>query len=169
MGIQSAGELVPETFQLRILHSAEEDNLSPFDSKIACLCQSIEFNYNKYIHGAVFDSCALVYCAVISYLVNAWFHHTEMASMPNTLSAKVWISIKISLKVVPRGPFNNIKTLVHIMACRRPDDEPLSEPITLLTHICVTRSQWMYVHYYGRERPAYPVDSTSFVCNHIHL
>ena len=29
---------------VRILHSAEEDNLSPFDSNIACLCQSIEIN-----------------------------------------------------------------------------------------------------------------------------
>ena len=27
-----------------------EDNLSPFDSKIACLCQSIEINNNKYIY-----------------------------------------------------------------------------------------------------------------------
>ena len=31
-----------------ILHSAEEDNLSPFDSNIACLCQSIEINNNKH-------------------------------------------------------------------------------------------------------------------------
>ena len=30
-----------------ILHSAEEDNLSPFDSKIASLCRSIEIN-NKH-------------------------------------------------------------------------------------------------------------------------
>ena len=35
---------------VRILHSAEEDNLSPFDSKIACLCQSIEINNNKHIY-----------------------------------------------------------------------------------------------------------------------
>ena len=28
------------------LHSAEEDDLSPFDSKIACLCQSIEINHS---------------------------------------------------------------------------------------------------------------------------
>ena len=36
---------------VRILHSAEpeEDNLSPFDSNIACLCQSIEINNNKHI------------------------------------------------------------------------------------------------------------------------
>ena len=43
-GIQSAGDWVSETLWVRILHSAEEDNLSPFDSKIACLCQSIEIN-----------------------------------------------------------------------------------------------------------------------------
>ena len=34
---------------VRILPSAEEDNLSPFDSNIACLCQSIEIN-NKYVY-----------------------------------------------------------------------------------------------------------------------
>ena len=46
-GIRSAGDLVPETL-VRILHSAEEDNLSPpFDLKIASPCQSIKFNNNK--------------------------------------------------------------------------------------------------------------------------
>ena len=35
---------------VRILHSAEEDNLSPFDSNIACLCQSIEINNNKRVY-----------------------------------------------------------------------------------------------------------------------
>ena len=35
---------------VRILHSAEEDNLSPFDSKIACLCQSIEINNNTHAY-----------------------------------------------------------------------------------------------------------------------
>ena len=34
----------------RILHSSEEDKLSPFDSKIACLCQSIEINSNKHVY-----------------------------------------------------------------------------------------------------------------------
>ena len=34
--------------RVRILHSAEEDNLSPLDSNIACLCQSIEINNNKH-------------------------------------------------------------------------------------------------------------------------
>ena len=49
-GIQSAEDWVSETPWVRILLSAEEDNLSPFDSKIACLCQSIEINNNKYVY-----------------------------------------------------------------------------------------------------------------------
>ena len=53
------------------------------------------------------------------------------------------ISIKISLKFVPKGPINNIPALVHIMAWRRPGDKPLSEPmmVSSTTHICVTRPQ----------------------------
>ena len=55
------------------------------------------------------------------------------------------ISINISLKFVPKGLINNIPALVQIMAWRRPGDKPLSEPmmVNLLTHICVTRPQWV--------------------------
>ena len=35
---------------VRILYSAEENNLSPFDSNIACLCQSIDINNNKHVY-----------------------------------------------------------------------------------------------------------------------
>ena len=38
---------MPWDFQVGILLSAEEDNLSPLDSNIACLCQSIEINNNN--------------------------------------------------------------------------------------------------------------------------
>ena len=53
----------------------------------------------------------------------------------------VWISTKISLTFVLKGPINNIPALVQIMAWRRPGDKPLSEPmmVSLLTHLCVTR------------------------------
>ena len=42
-------------------------------------------------------------------------------------------------------PINNIPAVVQIMAWRRSGDKPLSEPmmISLLTHICVTRPQWV--------------------------
>ena len=61
------------------------------------------------------------------------------------LNENVWISIKITLKFVPRGPISNNPPLVQIMAWRRPGKKPLSEPMTvsLLTHICVTRPQWV--------------------------
>ena len=57
----------------------------------------------------------------------------------------VEISIKISLKFVPKGRINNIPALVQVMARRRPGDKPLTEPmvVRLLTHICVTRPQWV--------------------------
>ena len=61
------------------------------------------------------------------------------------LKENAWIPTKISLKFVPKGPINNIPALVQIMAWRRPGDKPLSEPmmVSLLTHICVTRPQWV--------------------------
>ena len=61
------------------------------------------------------------------------------------LNENVWILINISLKFVPKGLINNIPALVQIMAWRRPGDKPLSEPmlVRLLTHICVTRPQWV--------------------------
>ena len=54
------------------------------------------------------------------------------------LNENVWISIKISLKFVPKGPINNIPALVQIMPWHRPGDRTLSEPmmVKLLTHIC---------------------------------
>ena len=61
------------------------------------------------------------------------------------VNENVRILIEISLKFVPKGPINNIPSLVQIMAWRRPGDKPLSEPmmISLLAHICVTRPQWV--------------------------
>ena len=63
------------------------------------------------------------------------------------LNENVRISIKISLKFVPKGPFHNNSALVQIMAWRRPGDKPLSEPMMVrsLTHICVTRPRWWSV------------------------
>ena len=49
VGIQSAVDYVSWDFQVRILHSAEEDNWPPLDSNIACLWLSIEINNNKHV------------------------------------------------------------------------------------------------------------------------
>ena len=64
------------------------------------------------------------------------------------LNESVWIPIEISLKLVPKGPINNIPALVQIVAWRRPGDKPLSEPmmVSLPMHICITRPQWVNDH-----------------------
>ena len=61
------------------------------------------------------------------------------------LNENIRISNKNSLKFVPKGLINNIPALVLIMAWRRPGDKPLSESMLVrsLTHICLTRHQWV--------------------------
>ena len=61
------------------------------------------------------------------------------------MNENVRISINISLKFVPMSLINKFPSLVQIMAWRRLGDKPLSEAmmVNLLTHICVTRLQWV--------------------------
>ena len=72
-------------------------------------------------------------------------HFADDTFKPIFLNENIRISIKISLKFVPKGSINNIPALVQIMAWRLPGDKPLSEPmmVNLSTHICVTRPQWV--------------------------
>ena len=61
------------------------------------------------------------------------------------LKGNVRISLKISVKLVPKVQINNIPALVQIMAWRRPGYKSLYGPmlIGLLTHICANRPQWV--------------------------
>ena len=79
------------------------------------------------------------------------------------LNETVRISIKMSLKFVLKGPFNNIPALVQIMAWRRPGDKPLSEPMmdSLPTHICVTRPQWVNASQF-HQRHMFDISGTSW-------
>ena len=74
-----------------------------------------------------------------------WRHFADDTFKCIFMNENARISIYISLKFVPRGLINNIPALVQIMARRRPGDKPLSEAImvNLLTHIFVTRPQWV--------------------------
>ena len=51
------------------------------------------------------------------------------------MNENAWISIKISLKYVSKGPINNIPALVQIMACHQPGNKPLSEPMMVYWRI----------------------------------
>ena len=61
------------------------------------------------------------------------------------MNKNVWVSLKISLKIVPKFRINNIPGLVQIMDQRRPGDKPLSEPLMISspTHICIPRPHWV--------------------------
>ena len=90
-----------------------------------------------------------MYCITKLYAIYFLTHwgRDKMAAIFQTTFSSVfsWMSIKISLKIVPKGPINNNPALVQIMAWRRSGDKPLSDPmmVSLLTHICVTRPQWV--------------------------
>ena len=58
-------------------------------------------------------------------------HFPDNTFKPIFLNENIRISIKISLKFVPKVPINNIPAFVQIMM------------VSLLTHICVTRPQWV--------------------------
>ena len=71
------------------------------------------------------------------------------------LNENIWISMNISLRFVSLGQIKNIPALGRIMAWHRRGNKPLSEPmmVNLLTHICVTRSQWVTPYCYKTQTP----------------
>ena len=77
-GIQSAEDWVSETLWVRIPHSAEEDNLSPFDSKIACLCQSIEINNNKSDNEPAWWTNVILALLLHIYWSHPWYIQHDM-------------------------------------------------------------------------------------------
>ena len=74
------------------------------------------------------------------------------------LNENIWISLKISRKFVSEVRINNIPALVQIMAWRRSVDKPLSGTmmVSLLTHICVTRPQWVKYNGYRNTNFSWP-------------
>ena len=77
-----------------------------------------------------------------SYLI--WYYqvvHTLTHWVGHKMA--VWISIKVWLNLFLG--VQNFRELFQLMAWHRSDDNPLFEPmmVSLLTHICVTRLQWV--------------------------
>ena len=53
------------------------------------------------------------------------------------LNENVWITIKISLKFVPKFPINDIPALVQIMAWRRPGDKTMLQKSTCIPNLVI--------------------------------
>ena len=86
----------------------------------------------------------------------------KMAAISKTTVSNAFSWMKMHafrLKFHCLFPINNIPALVQIMAWRRPGDKPLSEPmmVSLLTHIGVSRSQWVdHTHCFVWDAFTYP-------------
>ena len=72
-------------------------------------------------------------------------HFTDNTFKCIFLKENIRILMEISPNFVGNVPINNISSLAYIMAWRWPG---LSEPmmVRLLTHICITRPQWVNTH-----------------------
>ena len=87
----------------------------------------------------------------IKWIINTLRPRQDGRLFPDDIFKSIFVNenaqilIKLSLTFVPKAPINNIPALVQIMVWRRPGDKTLSEPmmVSLLTHICVTRPQWV--------------------------
>ena len=125
---------------------------------LACIFSLFSQENDSYIHNWTdWSAVQIMICSSLSLWqpdiakINTLRPETKWTTFCNHIfkriffNENVWISIKISLKFVPKGPINNIPSLVRIMARRRSGDKPLNEPmmVSLPTHICITRPQWV--------------------------
>ena len=84
---------------------------------------------NMYWSLCMYNPCHLIKCVGVSlFLINTLRprqnepHSADDIFKCIFLNENVRIPIKISLKFVPKGPINNMPSLVQIMAWRRPGD-----------------------------------------------
>ena len=127
-GIQSAEDWVSETLWVRILHSAEEDNLSPFDSKIACLCQSIEINNNKYVYrqsqvrmpngsGVRWAECLLIIGTGCRVQVFSLILDSSVGLSTGIQSAEDWVSETLWVRILHSAEEDNLSPFDLKIAC----------------------------------------------------
>ena len=127
-GIQSAGDWVSETLWVPILHSAEEDNLSPFDSKIACLCQSIKINNNKYTYrqsqvqmpngsGVRWAECLLIIGTGCRVQVFSLILDSSVGLSASIQSAGDWVSETLWVRILHSAEGDNLSPFDSKIAC----------------------------------------------------
>ena len=99
---------------VQILHSAEKDNMSNFDSNIACLCQSININNNKHIY--IVCVC-YIFCACV-----LWRHafesavHQMLAIYLSTNRLNVFVTVH-DPKIMPFNEYEviNVKLYMSVL------------------------------------------------------
>ena len=127
-GIQSAGDWCSETLWVRILHSAEKDNLSPFDSNIICLCQIIEINNNKYVYrqsqvrmsngsGVRWAECLLIIGTSCRVQVFSLILDDSVGLSAGIQSAGDWVSETLWVRILHSAEKDNLSPFDSNIAC----------------------------------------------------
>ena len=109
---------------------------------LSCVSADAQKKYVGFILASMYQLCIsrCLHCKVIDLLFNTLRPRQNARHLPDDifkctfLNENVWISLKILLEFVPKVPINNIPALVLI-------SEPMV--VSLPTHICVTRPQWV--------------------------
>ena len=119
---------------LSVLQGNTTDNITTIIDRDGGLHQG-RFSFYGWARGQSFSMIVPVLVNTLRPRQNG--HHFPDIFKCIFLNENVWISIKISLKFFPKGPIDNILSLVQMMACCQPGGKPLSEPMmfNLLTHI----------------------------------
>ena len=143
--------LIPLTLKLRYLPFIHFNNclLKKIANNVTVISFSNSENWNrKKWKASIYNR--LYFPVSPFYILTHWGRSkTDTISQTTFWSAffneNVWILLRISLKFVSNVRINIIPALDQMMVWCRPRDKPLSEPmmVSLLTHICVNRPQWV--------------------------
>ena len=132
----------------------------------------------KWTHNKLWQNT--IRCVKHEYnTLRSWQNGTHLADIFKWifLNENIWISIKISLKFVPRGSIN-ITALVQIMAWRRPGNKPLSEPVMVILlpyiYIYITHPQWVNRRLWYQKQVSQGgisncISQYSVGCNHLSM
>ena len=109
-----------------------------------------------YLDAFLKQICAQKMCYIICGIINTLRLRQNVCHFPDDIFERIFlnenvsISLKISLKFVPKVRINYIPTFVQIMAWHWPHDKPLSEPmlVKLPMHICALSLNELYYHRY---------------------
>ena len=127
---------------------------------ISCLCKHYIYDNIHQMPHHISTKCRIIRCINTLRPRQDGCRFSDDILKSIVLNETVSMSIKISLKCVPKCPINNILALVQIRALRRPDDRPLSEQmlISSLMHICVTRPQWVSISKLEQKSHTFAID-----------